>query len=183
MTPSALKSFLAYWFSKEGKVVHFTSTPELDKKLADNYLSLWQDALAGKYNIYQDTQSMLAKIILFDQIPLNIFRDTAEAFRTANIALKLSTKLIIKKQIDELNNDEKVFSILPFLHSENECDQDIAYYLAKTYKLSETLEIAKTYGKLINRFGRFPHRNALLGRVSSIEELEYLKNKNPKQHA
>jgi uncharacterized protein (DUF924 family) len=157
----------------------FKSEPIVDREIKDRFEEVYQFAAAGLLDGWQDAPtSCLALIITLDQFPRNMFRGKPAAFATDELALSVA-KHAVETGIDrELFPVQKWFVYLPFEHSERLEDQ------LESVKLFETLasdpdsqiaiESARTHYELIKTFGRFPHRNQILGRVSTPTELEFL---------
>lgn len=124
-----------------------------------------------------EPRSTLALILLLDQVPRNIFRGSARQYATGAEALEVAKIALARGFVNDLKLDaEKKFCIMPFCHSEMLEDQDQAVELFKVFKKSQPgwYEYAKGYHEIIRRFGRFPHRNHILGRKSTVEELAFL---------
>jgi uncharacterized protein (DUF924 family) len=121
-----------------------------------------------------DASSCLARIVVLDQFPRNMFRGTPRAFATDALALA-AARLAVERGWDRgMLQVEKLFVYLPFEHSEAMADQDRACELMKDFG-AEQVDYAERHRAIIRRFGRFPHRNAILGRASTPEETEFLK--------
>jgi uncharacterized protein (DUF924 family) len=129
----------------------------------------------GDLDSWQNTpEGALALVIVLDQFPLNMFRGKPESFSTESQSREVARKAIAKGWDEKLEISSLAFLYMPFMHSENLEDQDRSVYLFEAAGLIDNLRFAKHHRELIRRFGRFPHRNAILGRESSEEELEYL---------
>ncbi|MDX1352947.1 MAG: DUF924 family protein [Thiomicrorhabdus sp.] len=168
-----------YWYSEEMKKHWFSSTPELDNEIRELYESLWESAKAGKLDDWKNTpEGCLALTIVLDQMPLNMFRGQAKSFSTERKAIEV-TLFALENGLDQkISNDKLPFLFMPLMHSEKLEDQDLSVKLFEKYDLSTNLRFAKHHRELIKRFGRFPHRNHILGRESSKEESEYLVSKD-----
>ena len=171
-TPEQL---LDFWFSSEVAPYWFRSTPELDDRIRVRYQVLWESAAAGDCDDWMTyPEGALALCILLDQFPLNMFRGKPEAFSSEQKAVAV-TKSAVSAQLDKsLPNDRRVFLYMPLMHSESLSDQDLSVRLFEQAGLKQSARFARHHRALIERFGRFPHRNALLGRMSTPEELRYL---------
>ena len=186
---------LDYWFGDLGKGysasedryrLWFAKNPDIDGSIRDTFLSDIEAADRGEYDNWQDSaKGCLAIIILFDQFTRNIFRGTLEAFAYDPKALAMAKQMVEKKMDKQLTLVERQFVYLPFEHSEKLEDQkkllelvDSMYADApenKETSLDGFKEYAIKHYDIIKRFGRFPHRNAILGRESTTEEIEFLK--------
>jgi uncharacterized protein (DUF924 family) len=117
----------------------------------------------------------LAKIIVLDQFPRNHYRDDARAFASDPVGLVAAKEALEKKVDQEVSESERVFLYLPFEHSEAAEDQETSIRLCSSLTDKSLLEWAEKHKAIIDRFGRYPHRNAALGRPSTEEKLEFLK--------
>ena len=159
----------------------FASNPEFDRLCQERFLTVHEDAVSGRLEDWKNApRSCLALILLFDQFPRNMFRDTARAFATDSKALALSRHAIASGFDRLLSPPMRLFLYLPFEHSENLDDQFESRRLmralvAESPQLAEVQEYADQHFETIRRFGRFPGRNRALGRESTEEEIEFLK--------
>lgn len=175
---SEYKDILAFWFSDSIKPLWFHSTPEFDDELRQRFLETWKAASAGKLDHWRDSaEGALALVIVLDQFPLNIFRGMAESFSTEAKAREVALEAVAKGWDKKLDKTHLAFLYLPFMHSENLDDQDQSVALFEAAGLENSLRFARHHRELIRRFGRFPHRNVILGRPSTDEELAYLASK------
>jgi uncharacterized protein (DUF924 family) len=173
-----INELLAFWFSEPVKKLWFNSTPEFDAQLKEKYLDLVERAERGELNSWAtEARGALALVIILDQLPLNIFRQQARSFATESNAQKIAAQAVDKNLDQQLSDEQKAFMYLPFMHSEDLALQDKSVELFEKAGLTENLRYAKHHRELIRRFGRFPHRNKILGRESSPEEIEYLNSK------
>ena len=168
-------SIVEFWFSDDVRPLWFKSTPEFDKQLRDRFEPVWQQAAQGKLDSWaENAEGALALVILFDQIPLNIYRGEALSFSTEARARDIAACAIKKNWDRELTDEQKAFLYMPFMHSESLSDQDRSVKLYEAAGLKDNLKFAKHHRELIRRFSRFPHRNAILGRESTEAEEAYL---------
>jgi uncharacterized protein (DUF924 family) len=116
-------------------------------------------------------RSLLAAVIVLDQFSRNMFRGSPRAYFDGALARKLARRAITNQLDSEMNAEERYFLYLPFEHSEDRADQALAVELISQLGSEEWTKYALAHQKLIERFGRFPHRNAILGRESSAEEI------------
>ena len=122
-----------------------------------------------------EPQGRLAEIIVLDQFSRNIFRNTREAFAQDGMALVLAQEAV-RAQVDtSLTPIERSFLLLPYMHSESKQIHVLAEQLYRTFAPQDNYEFELKHKDIVDRFGRFPHRNVILGRVSTDEELEFLK--------
>ena len=173
-----IKQVLDYWFNEEMKQYWFASTPEIDAQISDKYKALWKYAkLDGLDHWRQSAEGCLALCIVLDQMPLNMFRDHKRSFSTEQQATKISKYAIEKKFDKKIDKDRVAFLYMPLMHSENILDQDLSVESFQKAGLDHNMRFAKHHRELIREFGRFPHRNKILGRDSTQKEIEYLKSK------
>lgn len=171
------ETILDFWFSDEVRPRWFDSTPELDSKIRERFRSLWESASKGELDEWRVTaEGALALVIVLDQLPLNMFRGLPAAFETEQQAVTVA-KLAIESGLDRaIGKSQLAFLYMPLMHSESMSDQDLSVRMFDAAGLEENAKFARHHRSLIERFGRFPHRNAILGRESSAEEIAYLKS-------
>ena len=117
----------------------------------------------------------LAAVIVLDQFPRNMYRGASRAFAADGAALSLAKEALMRGFDRELSIDERKFLYMPFEHSENPAEQARSMELFGTLESELDLDYARRHKEIIDRFGRFPHRNAVLGRISTPEEIEFIK--------
>jgi len=168
---------IKYWFSEKSRQHWFFSTTEIDDEIRQLYEQLWISAASGELNDWKDSpHGCLALIIVLDQFPLNMFRGKAKSFQTEEMAVEVTLKAISKGYDEILNADELLFLFMPLMHSENLEHQNMQVKLFEKYDFND--EYSKHHRDIVKRFGRFPHRNEILGRMSTMEELDYLLSDN-----
>ncbi len=169
------QSIVEFWFSDKVRPLWFQSTAEFDDEVRRRFDPLWQQAAAGKLDSWAGTsQGALALVIILDQLPLNMYRGDPLCFSTETKSRAIA-KLAIEQNLDtELSGEQKAFLYMPFMHSESMQDQDKSVSLYEAAGLAENLKFARHHRDIIRRFGRFPHRNIILGRQSTEAELAYL---------
>ena len=173
------KEIIDYWFSDRVKHQWFSSTLELDKEIIEKYEAVWEQASLGELDHWEnDPDGCLALIIILDQFPLNMYRGQAKSFKTERKSIEIASHAI-KEHFDQRIEKEKLaFLFMPFMHSEDLAEQDISVKLFKEYKMNANTTFAEHHREIIREFGRFPHRNKILGRESSEEEIAYLTSEN-----
>ncbi|MBI1273548.1 MAG: DUF924 family protein [Alphaproteobacteria bacterium] len=178
MSKITAEDIVNFWFMEVGEQKWFKPAPELDQEITKRFTPLYEQAASGQLKEWEETPSgMLALLLLLDQFPRNMFRNTAKAFATDDLALDLARTSIIKHFDDRIDVNFKLFFYLPFEHSENMGDQRLAlFYVRERTKNPEWLEWAERHFNTIQQFGRFPHRNEALGRQSTAAEEAFLKN-------
>lgn len=171
------QSILEFWFSDKVQPLWFQSTPEFDAELRERFETVWQQAAAGKLDGWAETpEGALALVILLDQIPLNIFRGDALCFSTEAKSRNI-TNLAVERKLDaDLTDEQKAFLYMPLMHSESMDDQDKSVGLYEAAGLADNLKFAQHHRDIVRRFGRFPHRNKILGRQSTEAEQAYLES-------
>jgi uncharacterized protein (DUF924 family) len=173
------KEILEFWFSDRVHKLWFNSTPEFDQELRDRFLQTYIKCMNNELKEWEDTtDGALTLVIVLDQFPLNMFRGKPESFATEAAARQIAETVISRGDENKLSDEQKAFLYLPFVHSENLDDQNRSVALYEQAGLIENLKYAKHHRELIKRFGRFPHRNTILGRENTAEELAYLNSKD-----
>ena len=166
-----------YWFSEKSKQFWFASTPSIDKEITSRYETVWEKAASGGLSSWGETsEGSVALIIILDQFPLNMFRGKAKGFKTESMAVEVALNAIDNGFDEEMDNEKLLFLFMPLMHSENLDHQNLQVYLFEKYNFN--LEFSKHHRDLVKKFGRFPHRNEILGRMSTMEELDYLLSDN-----
>lgn len=183
---SQAKPILEFWFGHPDELSYgkprktwFNKTPEFDEELQTRFGTDYQKAAAGHLDDWIDLpETCLALILLLDQFPRSIFRGTPEAFATDWEALSAAQQAIALGYDRHFLPVQRWFIYLPFEHSENLDHQHqsvkLFQQLSHDPDSAEAIEYAYRHLEIIERFGRFPHRNAILGRISTPEEEEFL---------
>mgnify|MGYP003321326702 FL=1 len=175
--PIEPSDIIDYWFSEKSKQFWFASTPSIDKEITSRYETVWEKAASGGLSSWGETaDGSVALIIILDQFPLNMFRGKAKGFKTESMAVEVALNAIDNGFDEEMDNEKLLFLFMPLMHSENLAHQNLQVYLFEKYNFN--LEFSKHHRDLIKKFGRFPHRNEILGRMSTMEELDYLLSDN-----
>jgi uncharacterized protein (DUF924 family) len=162
---------LKFWFGLEPRQ-WWNGGAELDHRIKQNFLKLWVEKRQLPVDEFlTDPLTALAAVILFDQLPRNMFRWQADAYATDHLALAIAKQATDRKLDQELALEERKFLYMPFQHSENLDDQNRAVLLFTEIGDDEQIKYANHHRAIIERFGRFPHRNAILGRAPRPDEL------------
>lgn len=163
---------LAFWFEELTAQDWFGGGDDVDAAITLRFMSVWEELHTSLKDAFcADLETLRAAIILFDQFPRNLFRGTAKAFASDPLALSL-TKVLLENGWDkDLSGPPLQFALLPLMHSEQLADQELCVSLFNAH-LPAAAEFATSHRDMIARFGRFPHRNSVLGRESSAEERE-----------
>ena len=166
---------LKFWFGLDSKQ-WWTTDPELDHRIKQNFLKLWAEKRQLPVEAFlTDPLTAAAGVILFDQFPRNMFRGSADQFATDHLALAIAKGAIDAGFDEEIEHDERKFLYMPFEHSEELDDQNRGVLLFSQLGDGEQVKYAKLHRDIIERFGRFPHRNEILSRQSTEEEISFLK--------
>lgn len=167
---------LNFWFYEIGRERWFDNDPALDDLVRGKFLAVYEQAVNGKLSSWEATpEGVLALLLLFDEFPRRMFRSTSRAFATDEQALDLARSAIVRHFDDRIDRQYKLFFYLPFLNSENLGDQRLAlYYIRERTKEMEWLSIAEEHYDTVQKFGRFPQRNPILGRDATPEEKAFL---------
>ena len=183
---SASAAVLAFWFGTADdpafaspRKTWFGRDPAFDADIRDRFGDLYERAAAGEFDHWRDdAASCLALILLFDQFPRNMFRGTPKAFATDARALALARHAVARSYDRGMPPAHRTFFYLPFEHSESLADQHRAVALFEAVEphpgREEGIRYAILHRDIIARFGRFPHRNPILGRDSTAEEIAFL---------
>lgn len=185
-TASSPESVLDYWFGPAPerdlparKRMWFGKNEETDRTIRQRFLEIYESAAAGGLDQWQATPtSCLALILVLDQFPRNMFRDTARAFAADGLARRWARHAVANRYDRSLTPLARLFLYLPFEHSEDIEDQTLCLRLfadlASMPETADGAEYAKRHYDIVARFGRFPHRNRILGRQSTSEEADFL---------
>jgi uncharacterized protein (DUF924 family) len=162
---------LKFWFGLDPRQ-WWNTDPELDHRIKQDFLKLWfEKRQLPVESFLTDPLTALAAVILFDQLPRNMFRGDAEQFATDHLALAVAKAAVDAELDTQLQPIERKFLYMPFEHSENLADQDRSLMLFTALGDEFQLGYAKKHRDVIARFGRFPHRNEMLGRAPRPDEV------------
>jgi uncharacterized protein (DUF924 family) len=186
MTEAMQAQILEFWFGTMGpdgsvdsakRSRWWKKSSEFDALCRKHFEAELKGAAQGDVHPAMETaRGALAFIILCDQLSRNMYRDTPSAFATDSLALSVTQKLIETGALSQLLPVEKSFALMPLMHSEELSvhEQSIAQFQALKAEGHDALDFAVRHQKIIEQFGRYPHRNAILGRVSTPEEVLFL---------
>jgi uncharacterized protein (DUF924 family) len=170
------REVLEFWFSEEAKKSWFEGSDAFDAECRERLGAAAEAAMSGAMDDWSGTaQGALALLILLDQVPRNIHRGTPAAFASDRKALAIAKDAIARGFDAATPSEQRNFLYLPFMHSEDLTDQERGVALYATNDVSDSLSWMKRHRDVIARFGRFPHRNETLGRTSTPEEEEFLR--------
>lgn len=165
---------LEFWFGAEPKK-WFSKDDAFDRAIVDRFSGVLTEAQDGQLVRWeQDLRGLQALIILYDQFTRNMFRDSPQAFAFDREALRLSHKLVAHPDWEWLTPAEKQFGVMPMMHAEDMEEQKACLLWMERIGNEGAIKAAKTHMDIIARFGRFPHRNKVLGRKTTPEEQSFL---------
>ena len=171
---------LHFWFEEIKSQDWFSKDQQLDERIRHRFLETYEQLRSGlPSGATQSARGSLAAIIVLDQFPRNMFRNSPQAFATDAQALSIAQQAIAQSLDKQLSNLQRVFLYMPFQHSEDRAVQARSVELFAELAEAQNLDYAKRHQAVIDRFGRFPHRNVMLGRVSSAQEREFLEHNPP----
>lgn len=167
-------SILAFW-REAGRDRWYKRNDAFDANIKLRFLELWQKAVAGELASWEETDDgVLALVIVLDQFPRNMFRGTRQAFASDALARDVARHAIERGADHRIDPILLEFLYLPFMHSEHLPDQLHCVALFENTDNAENLKYAREHADIIRRFGRFPHRNRLLGRDTTEDEQAFL---------
>ena len=166
---------LAFWRAA-GPEKWFNKSDDFDSAIRDDFLATYEAAAAGRLSDWQDTpEGALALVIVLDQFPRNMFRGDARSWATDPMALEVANQALAAGFDGKVARDLRPFFYLPLMHSEDLTDQQRCVELYRKLGDDENgLKYAEIHAEIIQRFGRFPHRNPVLGRTTTAEEQMFL---------
>ena len=171
MNPDWRADVLRFWFGLEPEQ-WWSGGAQTDHRIKQDFIKLWTEKRQLPADEFQtDALTALAAVILFDQFSRNMFRGNAEQFATDPLALAVAKEAIANGLDEDLPKIERRFLYMPFVHSENIDDQNRAILLFTEIGDEEQVEYARKHREIIERFGRFPHRNEVLGRAPRPDEV------------
>lgn len=169
------REILSFWLDRTTPGQRFARNTELDDTIAMRFAAVRDSAMrGGGLDWKTDPDTTLAAIILLDQFSRNMFRDRAEAFAADPIARMLARHAIDRDWDRRMTQEQRQFLYMPFMHSEDSVDQALSVSLFTGLGDQESLDFARMHADRIRKFGRFPHRNAALGRMNTPAEQDLL---------
>lgn len=172
MTPDTIIDF---WFEEIDPKLWWVKDTHFDSMLKERFGELVQQAKRGELYHWRTTpEGRLAEIIVLDQFCRNIYRDTPESFAADPMALTLAQEAVALNIDSELKGKQIPFLFMPYMHSESPRIHEVAMILFNRESAKGNLEFERRHKAIIDRFGRYPHRNEILGRESTAVELEFL---------
>ena len=164
---------LKFWFEEIQPAQRWKKDPAFDLLIFDRFSDVHASANRGELYTWRTTAlGRLAEIIVLDQFSRNMFRDKPESFASDALALVLAQEAIAMGADTELTPEERAFLYMPYMHSESLIIHEVA---VKLFEKAGSLEFELKHKSIIEQFGRYPHRNDILGRISTEAELEFMK--------
>ena len=169
------QTILHFWFKELTDKQHFAKDAALDEAIRIRFGATLEAAARCELFGWRATpEGRLAEIIVLDQFSRNVYRDTARAFAQDALALVLAQELVASTQDRSLPVAQRIFAYMPYMHSESALVHTQAVALFSQPGMESNLDFEMRHKAIIDRFGRYPHRNAILGRTSTAEELAFL---------
>jgi uncharacterized protein (DUF924 family) len=166
---------LRFWFEEADPKSWWEANENFDEWIRNRFGRLLESAALGELHSWREShRGRLAEIIVLDQFSRNVYRGTARAFAQDSMALALAQEAVRAGADQQLNATERSFLYLPFMHSESALIHEWAESLYRENAPEGNYQFELKHKAIIDRFGRYPHRNAILGRTSTAEELEFL---------
>ena len=173
--PEPIDAILRYWFEELSPKAWFKVDEARDAEIEKRFRGTYEELAAGVPQSWlTEPEGYLAAILVLDQFPRNMFRGEPRAFATDTAALTLAKRAIAEGKDLLIQPERRAFIYMPFQHAEDEADQARSVELFIVLGNQLNLDFAIRHKEIVDRFGRFPHRNEILGRKSTDEELEFL---------
>lgn len=167
---------LKFWFEEVDPKAWWKADPEFDRLIGERFGALLERASRCElYGWRSDPRGRLAEVIVLDQFSRNVYRNTPRAFAQDPMALALAQEAVAAGIHHDLKPVERAFLFLPYMHSESRAIHEVAEVLYREFAPPGNYEFELKHKVIVDRFGRYPHRNAVLGRDSTPEEVEFLK--------
>lgn len=168
-------SILDFWFAETAQPYWFAKNETFDHLIKSSFGDVLVQAAAGELAHWRHTlPGRLAEIIVLDQFSRNVYRDTPQAFAQDGMALVLAQEAVAQPDFAEMAAEQRKFMLMPYMHSESAKIHAQGVPLFAALNDANTLDFEIRHQAIIDRFGRYPHRNAVLGRESTAEEREFL---------
>lgn len=170
------KEVLKFWFEDIDPKMWWAAEPAFDELVRQKFEGLFQQAASGElYSWRVEARGRLAEVIVLDQFSRNMYRNSPRAFALDPAALVLAQEAVAAEAHLQLSPVERSFLFLPYMHSESRIIHVVAERLYREFAPPANLGFEIRHKAIIDRFGRYPHRNGILGRASTAEEIEFLK--------
>jgi uncharacterized protein (DUF924 family) len=172
------ETVLHFWFEEIEPLQWWKKDENFDAEIKDRFSQLHCAAIANELDSWRESsEGRLAEIIVIDQFSRNVFRDTPESFAFDGQALSLAQEAVRLKVPESLQDIQRQFLLMPYMHSESKRVHETAVFLFEKFAPAN-LDFELKHKVIIDRFGRYPHRNSILGRESTQEEIDFLKEPN-----
>jgi uncharacterized protein (DUF924 family) len=165
---------LAFWFEELQPDAWFRKDERVDAEIRERFVASYEQLARTRPEQLTTPLEHVAAVIALDQFPRNLFRGSPRAFATDPLALSIAQHAIAMGLDEQLTPQQRLFLYMPFQHSEDRAVQARSIELFTQLGLSDNLDYAHRHKEIIDRFGRFPHRNEVLGRRSTTEELQFV---------
>ena len=174
-----IEQVLSFWFERHGPDQWWAKEPAFDEAIRTEFGALHASATRGELHDWHDgPDGRLAEIIVLDQFSRNLYREDPRAFACDGMALALAQEAVRVRADRAVPLERRKFFYMPYEHSESPRIHEIAVTLFESLGDAETLDYEMQHKAIIDRFGRYPHRNKVLGRTSTAEEIAFLKTPN-----
>lgn len=171
------EAIIEFWFNEITPKQWFIKDLSFDQMIKDRFSEIHKAATKGELFGWRDTaEGCLAEIIVLDQFSRNMYRDKPEAFASDTTALVLAQQAVELEIDKELPPEKRTFLYLPYMHSESQQIHEQAIILFDQPGLEDNLRFEYLHKEIIDRYGRYPHRNEILGRPSTTDELDFLES-------
>jgi len=173
------QEIIQFWFYDIKPAQIWSKDPTFDQLIIDRFSDVYQQATRCElFQWRQAPAGCLAEIIVLDQFSRNMFRDSPLAFKFDSLALSLAQNAVASGLDKLVDKDKRGFIYLPFMHSESKVIHQQALEIYQLHGVKGSLDFEIKHKEIIDKFGRYPHRNKVLGRESTVEEIEFLKGPN-----
>ena len=177
MALPTIQDVLMFWFDELTPQQWFNSFNDVDQAIANRFSTAHEAASKGELFEWRETpDGRLAEIIVLDQFARNLFRGDPRSFATDTLALVLAQEAIAAGDDQRIDPERLAFLYMPFMHSESLLMHEIAEKLFDRPGMEMNLKSLRSHTKVLQRFGRYPHRNAAVGRQSTADEIDFLKD-------
>lgn len=171
---STAEEVISFWFEEISPKQQFVKDEKFDDEIKRRFEALHASLKESSSEFTSTSQGALAAILVFDQFSRNMFRGSAEAFETDPLALSIAKELIATGRDKDLPINQRTFVYMPLMHAETLEDQEQSVALFTELGVAINIDYAIQHLEVIKKYGRFPHRNALLNRTSTVEELAFI---------
>lgn len=174
------QEIIDFWFEELTPSQRFERDENIDLKMTERFIALHSSVVAGEYSSWRnEPMGRLAEILVIDQFSRNIYRDDPKSFIYDPMALALAQEAVRGEYNKNMDPKYKQFLYMPYMHSESDMIHNSAMLLFSEAGLEESFDFELKHKSIIERFGRYPYRNEVLGRTSTPEEIEFLKQAGP----